>query len=165
MIKILKISLRLRYRAPDPGLFGQNPDPNTCLPGTFWRKKGGRKEKRRGKRKGNWTGWGENRGVRRWGGTEGLEGTVTRRVKVAPFIYSAPQGHSKHSPEGKRTPCAPGADSGFRSGGGARILGTKILSKFFNKKIENRYTICARRDKTPKIRNKTSTSCARYVSS
>ena len=35
-------------------------------------------------------------------------------------------------------------------------MGTKILSKFWNTKFENRYKICVRRDKTPKIRNKTS---------
>ena len=33
--------------------------------------------------------------------------------------------------------------------GGTRILGTKILSKFRNKKIENRYNICGRIGQTP----------------
>ena len=51
-----------------------------------------------------------------------------------------------------------GADSRFRpgEGGGARILGRKILSKFWNQKFENRYKIFARMEKKPKIRSKTS---------
>ena len=43
-----------------------------------------------------------------------------------------------------------------QGGGGSKILGTKILSKFRNKKFEKRYKIGARRDKTTYIRNKTS---------